>query len=130
MLGGGLHVGVGAVADAVSRFSPQGREAALRASVAQLAEGRNVHANPVVRAEQDAPRQAFEEVTERPIGPLDDPLVPIRPAEFKAIVVDNLHIICPSPEFLFELGLPARRCQPRPIGEGELFNRWVFENLT
>lgn len=69
-------------------------------------------------------------MTERPIGPLDDPLVPIRPAEFETIVVHDLHIICPSPEFLFELGLLAQRCQPRRIGEGELFNRWVFENLT
>ena len=89
VLGGRLHVGVGAVADAVSRFSPQGREAALRASVAQLAEGRNVHVDPVVRAEQAALRQAFEEVTERPIGPLDDPLVPIRPSEFETIVVQR-----------------------------------------
>ena len=89
VLGGGLHVGVGAVADAVSRFSPQGREAALRASVAQLAEGRNVHVDPVVRAEQAALRQAFEEVTERPIGPLDDPLVRIRPSEFETIVVQR-----------------------------------------
>ena len=54
-----------------------------------LAEGRNVHVDPVVRAEQAALRQAFEEVTERPIGPLDDPLVPIRPSEFETIVVQR-----------------------------------------
>ena len=57
--------------------------------MAVLAEGRNVHVDPVVRAEQAALRQAFEEVTERPIGPLDDPLVRIRPSEFETIVVQR-----------------------------------------
>lgn len=41
-LGGGLHVGFGKISDMLSRAAPETREAALRASVANMAEGRAV----------------------------------------------------------------------------------------
>lgn len=50
LLGGGLHVAGGRIADAVSRVSPEAREAALRTSVAQLVEGRDVDLRAVLLA--------------------------------------------------------------------------------
>lgn len=58
ILGGGLHAVAGRVGDALSRQRPPAREAALRAGVAQMAEGRRVDVEPVFRA--DAPRPGFE----------------------------------------------------------------------
>lgn len=52
LLGGGLHVGLGKVADRLARHTPETREAALRASVAQLATGRRVDVTPVFDASQ------------------------------------------------------------------------------
>ena len=51
LLGGGLHVGGGKIGDFVSNRSPKAREAALRASVAQAAEGRMVDVSAIYRAD-------------------------------------------------------------------------------
>lgn len=47
-LGGGLHAGFGKLSDVLSRAAPETQEAALRASVGQLAEGRAVDVEPVL----------------------------------------------------------------------------------
>lgn len=49
LLGGGLHTIGGRFADAVSRASPEVREAALRVSVAQTVEAKHVNVEPIVR---------------------------------------------------------------------------------
>lgn len=78
VLGGGLHVGVGRLADYVGRQKPEVRRAALRSAVAQAAEGRTVNVEPVFRAELlgTTSRLAFEpDVTPRieglPAAPKD-----------------------------------------------------------
>ena len=48
LLGGGLHVGAGRISDLLSRASPDTREQLLRASVAQVAEGRRPKLDTVV----------------------------------------------------------------------------------
>lgn len=53
VLGGGLHVGAGAISDLLSRAAPETREAALRASVAQSAEGRDVDVTPVLASDPE-----------------------------------------------------------------------------
>lgn len=50
-IGGGLHVAGGKFGDFLSRQTPEVREAALRGSVAQVAQGRTVDIEPVVRPE-------------------------------------------------------------------------------
>ncbi|MFP4003685.1 MAG: hypothetical protein ACLFV8_07920 [Alphaproteobacteria bacterium] len=50
-LGGGLHTGMGALSDFMGRLSPEVREGALRSAVAQMAEGRNVDVEPVLRTD-------------------------------------------------------------------------------
>lgn len=49
LLGGGLHVTGGKISDFVSSRSPAEREAALRTSVAQAAQGKRVNIDPIVR---------------------------------------------------------------------------------
>ena len=51
VLGGGLHVGVGRLADFLARQKPEVRRAALKSAVAQAAEGRTVDVESVFRAE-------------------------------------------------------------------------------
>ena len=51
VLGGGLHAITGAVGDALSRAQPETREAALRSSVGQMVEGRNVDVSPVMASD-------------------------------------------------------------------------------
>lgn len=62
VLGGGLHVGVGRLADFLGRQRPEVRRAALRAAVAQAAEGRTIDVEAVFRAELlgTTSRLAFE----------------------------------------------------------------------
>jgi len=50
-LGGGFHVGFGALGDALGRTRPQTRETSLRAAVSQFVQGRNVDVEPIVRAD-------------------------------------------------------------------------------
>lgn len=47
-LGGGLHAGFGKLSDILDRARPETQEAALRASVGQMAEGRAVDVEPVL----------------------------------------------------------------------------------
>jgi len=49
VFGGGLHVASGAIGDAISRVQYKTREAALRVSVAQLGEGRQVNVEPIFK---------------------------------------------------------------------------------
>lgn len=51
LLGGGLHAGLGKLSDWLGRASPETREAALRSSVAQMAEGRPVDASAVLASD-------------------------------------------------------------------------------
>ena len=51
LLGGGLHVGGGKIADFVARRSSKAREAALRAAVVQAAEGRTIDVSAIYRAD-------------------------------------------------------------------------------
>lgn len=51
ILGGGLHVGVGKISDRLKAAAPETREAALRGSVAQMAEGRPVDAATILRTD-------------------------------------------------------------------------------
>lgn len=48
VLGGGLHAGLGAISDRFARLAPETRESALRAGVAQMAEGRDVDVGHVI----------------------------------------------------------------------------------
>lgn len=48
VLGGGLHVGFGALSDHLSRLAPETREASLRGAIANLAEGRPVEVDHIV----------------------------------------------------------------------------------
>lgn len=48
VLGGGLHAGFGKLSDILDRARPETQEAALRASVGQMAEGRAVDVEPVL----------------------------------------------------------------------------------
>jgi len=54
VFGGGLHVASGAIGDAISRVQYKTREAALRVSVAQLAEGNRVNVEPILKLDQAA----------------------------------------------------------------------------
>lgn len=51
ILGGGLHVGIGKISDRLKAARPETREAALRGSVAQMAEGRPVDAATILRTD-------------------------------------------------------------------------------
>ena len=50
-VGGGFHVGAGKVGDLIERARPETREAALRGSVAQVAQGRQVNIGPIVASD-------------------------------------------------------------------------------
>lgn len=89
LIGGGLHTGGGAIADFVAARRPETREAALQTAVAQAAEGRRVEVDPVIRAERDALGTAFDEVLERPLGSIDDPLVRLRPGVLEEVLVER-----------------------------------------
>ena len=51
VLGGGLHAGVGAIGDAVSRSRLKTKKALLKTAVAQLAEGKKVEVTPLIKAD-------------------------------------------------------------------------------
>lgn len=78
VLGGGLHVGVGRLADFIARQKPEVRRAALKTAVAQAAEGRTVDVESVLRAAEEDPfdpRILFREPQQPPpaefnLGPL------------------------------------------------------------
>jgi hypothetical protein len=53
VLGGGLHVGVGALADRLAKARPHTREGALRASVGQFAGDREIDVDPVFKVEKE-----------------------------------------------------------------------------
>jgi hypothetical protein len=67
-IGGGLHVGGGFVADRVRATAPEVREAALRSSVAQMADGRRVDVEPVLRADEPIARPAVDRAREEGAG--------------------------------------------------------------
>jgi hypothetical protein len=48
VLGGGLHVGFGAVSDFIGRMAPETRDATLRGALANMAEGRPVQVDHIV----------------------------------------------------------------------------------
>jgi hypothetical protein len=48
VLGGGLHVGFGALSDHLSRLAPETREATLRGALANMAEGRPVQIDHII----------------------------------------------------------------------------------
>lgn len=62
VLGGGLHVGFGAISDLMGRVTPETREQTLRAAVAQMAEGRDVDVAHVVYSDP-----AFRRLDTQPI---------------------------------------------------------------
>lgn len=70
-LGGGLHAVGGKIGDMVAARSPEVREAALKTSVAQMAEGRRPDVEAVFRAEADQ-FVPFERSTFVPEEVLDD----------------------------------------------------------
>lgn len=51
VLGGGLHVGFGAVGDALGRAGPEVREAAQKAAVAQAVSNKEIDVNPIMQAD-------------------------------------------------------------------------------
>lgn len=55
VLGGGLHVGFGAISDRLSRLAPETREATLRGAIANMAEGRPVDIDHII-ATDGSPR--------------------------------------------------------------------------
>lgn len=89
VLGGGLHLGFGRISDFIAARRPETREALLRVSVAQVAEGRSVDLDPVLRAELEALGLAFDEVRARPLGPVDEPLVRLKPEVFEQVLVER-----------------------------------------
>lgn len=50
-LGGGFHVGLGALGDAIGRTRPQTREATLRGAIAQFVQGRDVNVAPLIHSD-------------------------------------------------------------------------------
>ena len=89
LLGGGLHATGGALGDAFVRLRPQTREAALRAAVAQMAQGRRVDVLAILRQERDELGRAFDQVLREPIGAIDDPLVRLRPEVIEDVLVER-----------------------------------------
>ncbi len=78
ILGGGLHAGFGKVSDYLGRTKFEAREGALRAAIAQTAEGRPVDVAPILRTD---PRFAGGEARFDPSDPrfipeLNDPVRP------------------------------------------------------
>lgn len=51
VIGGGLHAVGGAIADRISRASPQTREILTKTAVAQLAQGRKVDVDPIIKTD-------------------------------------------------------------------------------
>lgn len=66
VLGGGLHAGFGKLSEMLGRVDPRVREGALRAAVAQAAEGRPVDINHVLSTD---PRWRGGEVAHDPMDP-------------------------------------------------------------
>ncbi|KKN18035.1 hypothetical protein LCGC14_0959760 [marine sediment metagenome] len=65
-LGGGLHVGLGALGDKLARASAHTREAALKNSVARMADGRRPMADQVVKLDEKVGREiAIDETLAR-----------------------------------------------------------------
>lgn len=88
VLGGGLHAGGGAVADAVSRLRANARERLARDAVAQLAEtGRVARVDARIAGEVEDLRRAYDAVLRDPNGPALAPLVRLEPEDIEAVVV-------------------------------------------
>lgn len=65
-LGGGLHVGLGALGDRLARAVPHTREAALKSSVARMADGRRPMADQVIKLDEQIGREiAIDETLAR-----------------------------------------------------------------
>lgn len=101
-VGGGLHVLGGFAADAgraatgrptlsqqLAAAPVETRERVLRAAVAQAADDRTVRVDPVLAEEQRRLGVAFDEVNARPLGPVNDPLVRLKPDAFEEVIVDR-----------------------------------------
>jgi len=71
LLGGGLHVAGGKIGDFIAKRSPQAREDALRAAVAQAADGRRVDVEAIFRADQQL-RSRLRDSTAIPARAFDE----------------------------------------------------------
>ena len=140
VLGGGLHVAGGRLGDAVSRggggrsvqrrlaaAAQETREAALRAAVAQAADGRKVDIEPIVNADPRA-SAAPREATGAP--PVEG--VPLAAEQYRAILQAGAE----PGEFLIPEGFRARpdqlarardikRGQPQAKDRPESLARWI-----
>jgi hypothetical protein len=115
VLGGGLHLGVGAIKERFggkakadpsapadtgkSELSPlqrdidqlpaESRHALLSGAVADIAEGRRVDIADALEFERQRLGKAYDQVRVSPTGPADDPLVLVRPEDIDAVAVER-----------------------------------------
>lgn len=74
-LGGGLHVGVGKISDALNKAKPDTREVLTRTAVAQAASGRDVNVKPIIDASPELRNNYVfrgERIIREEVGPVPD----------------------------------------------------------
>ena len=111
VLGGGLHAIAGAIGDRLARWRGEDREAALRAAIAQLTEGRPVDVTPIAAA---AEAQALRPVAPAPADVVFDASGRRLEVGYELVDVDSL-VTSHRDDFAVNPAFPAV-LQPRERG--------------
>lgn len=69
--------------------TPEGRQVNLRTAVAQAAEGRRVDVEALRGAEREQIGGAYDRVLASPRGPVDDPVVRLRPEDIGEVLIER-----------------------------------------